>query len=177
MCLYLLGLVCVHFCSFVSPQEVCIFCIVSNNSLHTKLHGVTVYVSGFINFYMQQHGMKWDKMQICAMIVIASPHSSQANFAFHSIFQFQTLHLNANNLFQFFFLGDLIKSSPRNIFFFFIETCNRSTSIFNRCSRPILHADDGPWNWSETFVLIKVWLSPLNLTYEFVVTNHHMDLA
>ena len=27
------------------------------------------------------------------------------------------------------------------------------TTLFNGCSRPILNADDGPWNWSETFCL------------------------
>ena len=33
------------------------------------------------------------------------------------------------------------------------------TALFNGCLRPISHAEDGPWNWSETFVVTHYGLA------------------
>ena len=41
------------------------------------------------------------------------------------------------------------------------------TALFNGCLRPISHAEDGPWNWSETFVVTN---------YGLAITNN-MDLS
>ena len=34
------------------------------------------------------------------------------------------------------------------------------TALFNGCLRPISHAEDGPWNWSKTFVVTNYGLAP-----------------
>ena len=33
------------------------------------------------------------------------------------------------------------------------------TALFNGGLRPLSHAEDGPWNWSETFVLTNYGLA------------------
>ena len=33
------------------------------------------------------------------------------------------------------------------------------TALFNGCLRPISHTEDGPWNWSETFVVTNYGLA------------------
>ena len=42
-------------------------------------------------------------------------------------------------------------------------------ALFHGFLRPILHADGGPWNWSETFVIklycgLATWIRLMDLT-------------
>ena len=46
---------------------------------------------------------------------------------------------------------------------FFVFFGTLSYCLISRLFTPYFHADDGPWNWSETFV-IKLWLSHLSIS-------------
>ena len=52
--------------------------------------------------------------------------------------------------------------------------------LFNGSLHPILRTDDGPWIWSETFVLITLWISHMDSTdgsvFSLIFSSLKMDM-